>query len=283
MAGLKYYQYHIGDRSVMTRLMTFAQKGILSDMIDTYLSCGKPIGTHWVANMKRVAGEEDVDIVLSMCFVLDGDVYRNEWCDQTIADYEAMAEKNRRNAMKRSQKSQQEPSGNRVESDSQPSGNPVDTLTNKPINQGTNIEVLPDGSTCGNSCADAPELPPEQEAEPQLNGVEKPLKQQNCPTKEIVDSYNEILGPWLGRVREVTPSRRTAIRARWLDVIRVCGVSDRETSIVATRAYFEKIARSNFLMGRVEGAGRKWKADFDWILKSDSFTKIYEGKYDNQR
>lgn len=278
---MNYYDHNIGDFAAMTQGLDFEGVGICIRLLDRFMLTEKPIKTQWVSLAFPKELHEKVFLVLSGLFeeVEDGWVY--EPFVEVLERYAANRLKNQENGKKggRPRKTQQNPMGSSGFS-TETQTEPIQKATNnqEPI---TNIEVLPDGSTCGNSCADAPELPPEQEAEPQL--IEKPLKQQNCPTKEIVDSYNEILGPWLGRVREVTPSRRTAIRARWLDVIRVCGVSDRETSIVATRAYFEKIARSNFLMGRVEGAGRKWKADFDWILKSDSFTKIYEGKYDNQR
>lgn len=280
---MNYYDHNIGDFAAMTQGLDFEGVGICIRLLDRFMLTEKPIKTQWVSLAFPKELHEKVFLVLSGLFeeVEDGWVY--EPFVEVLERYAANRLKNQENGKKggRPRKTQQNPMGSSGFS-TETQTEPIQKATNnqEPI---TNIEVLPDGSTCGNSCADAPEFPHEDEAEPQLKGVEKPLKQQNCPTKEIVDSYNEILGPWLGRVREVTPSRRTAIRARWLDVIRVCGVSDRETSIVATRAYFEKIARSNFLMGRVEGAGRKWKADFDWILKSDSFTKIYEGKYDNQR
>lgn len=281
---MNYYDHNIGDFAAMTQGLDFEGVGICIRLLDRFMLTEKPIKTQWVSLAFPKELHEKVFLVLSGLFeeVEDGWVY--EPFVDVLERYAANRLKNQENGKKggRPRKTQQNPIGSSgFSTETQTEPNQKATNNQEPITN--NLEVLPDGSTCGNSCADASELPPEQEAEPQLNGVEKPLKQQNCPTKEIVDSYNEILGPWLGRVREVTPSRRTAIRARWLDVIRVCGVSDRETSIVATRAYFEKIARSNFLMGRVEGAGRKWKADFDWILKSDSFTKIYEGKYDNQR
>ena len=276
---MHYYPHNIGDFALETRGLTYEQIGILVTLMDRYASTQLPITEAWVNVAYQESSKCQAIALLNAFFVQKDGGFVHPRLEQMIFDFEEKSKK-RSEAGKKGAKVRAK---DQLPSKCQEIDDQLPSYTNNQEPITNNLEVLPDGSTCGNSCADAPELPPEQEAEPQLNGVEKPLKQQNCPTKEIVDSYNEILGPWLGRVREVTPSRRTAIRARCLDVIRVCGVSDRETSIVATRAYFEKIARSNFLMGRIEGAGRKWKADFDWILKSDSFTKIYEGKYDNQR
>lgn len=112
MAGLKYFQYHIGDRSIMTRMMNFEQKGILSDAIDTYLSTGEPLTEKWVSIAKRMSSDGAVDFVLDMCFVKDGDVYRNAWCDQTIADFEAMSARASSSAKARWSKANKGGSGN---------------------------------------------------------------------------------------------------------------------------------------------------------------------------
>lgn len=280
---MHYYDHNIGEFAATIRFLSLEEIGIYVVLKDEYLRTGKRLACDRIANMMPPACEASLRRVLDRFFVLEDGFYVSEEFEKLLSEYAEKSSTNAENAKKGWEKRRKATRSQAKRCDSHEVAcetNDIACLTNNQEPLTNNLEV-PDGTSCGNSCADAHELPPETEDEPQL--IEKPLKQQNCPTKEIVDSYNEILGPWLGRVREVTPSRRTAIRARWLDVIRVCGVSDRETSIVATRAYFEKIARSNFLMGRVEGAGRKWKADFDWILKSDSFTKIYEGKYDNQR
>lgn len=276
---MHYYEHNIGDFAIETKGMSYEAIGVYMTLIDRYAATQSPITEAWVSIAFSGESKCLANALLDALFVKTDGGFVHPRIETLIKAYEDKSKKRAEAGRKGGLSRQKQSNESKCQANAKQVVSQPITNNQEPIN----TEELPIGSSRGNSCADAPEFPHEDEAEPQLNGVEKPLKQQNCPTKEIVDSYNEILGPWLGRVREVTPSRRTAIRARWLDVIRVCGVSDRETSIVATRAYFEKIARSNFLMGRVEGAGRKWKADFDWILKSDSFTKIYEGKYDNQR
>lgn len=151
---MNYYSHNIGDFAVETKYMTFEQKGLYIDMIDRYLSTGKPLDTHWVATIKRLASEGAVDAVLMLCFEeRDGSFY-NERCEKIIADYEAMAEKNRRNALKRSKKTTEteanKPLGNNGNGTSLPSGNPlatqsVATNNHKPrtINQECVIDTRP--------------------------------------------------------------------------------------------------------------------------------------------
>ena len=100
-----------------------------------------------------------------------------------------------------------------------------------------------------------------------------------CPVAEIVALYNKKLGPYLRTVRKMTPARAQAVRARWRDVAEIVESQDRATVMEGMSDYFDKIARSNFLMGRVPG--KAWRADFDFIFSQRGFTRIFEDKYAN--
>lgn len=100
-----------------------------------------------------------------------------------------------------------------------------------------------------------------------------------CPVTEIVALYNKKLGPYLRAVRKMTPARAQAVRARWRDVAEIVESQDRATVMEGMSDYFDKIARSNFLMGRVPG--KAWRADFDFIFSQRGFTRIFEDKYAN--
>lgn len=104
-------------------------------------------------------------------------------------------------------------------------------------------------------------------------------KAATCPVTEIVALYNQKLGPYLRTVRKMTPARAQAVRARWRDVAEIVESQDRATVMEGMRDYFDKIARSNFLMGRVPG--KAWRADFDFIFSQRGFTRIFEDKYAN--
>lgn len=97
----------------------------------------------------------------------------------------------------------------------------------------------------------------------------------NVPHGEIVAAYNEILAThglvavktklWAGSDRE------RALRTRWRE-------DPTRQSVDWWRGFFEHVAKSDFLMGRVEGP-RRWSADLGWLLKRENFVKVCEGKY----
>jgi hypothetical protein len=99
-----------------------------------------------------------------------------------------------------------------------------------------------------------------------------PLARPECPHKEIIALYHEIL-PQCPRVRVWTPARATALRNRWNE-------DPERQSLDSWRTFFEYVARCDFLVGRGTGA-RPFFADLEWMVKSANFTKIIEGKYAN--
>lgn len=127
---------------------------------------------------------------------------------------------------------------------------------------------------------DSADAPPEElelfDTEPLPVGGTKAAP---CPVTEIVALYNKKLGPYLRTVRKMTPARAQAVRARWRDVAEIVKSQDRATVMEGMSDYFDKIGRSNFLMGRVQG--KNWRADFDFIFSQRGFTRIFEDKYAN--
>lgn len=115
------------------------------------------------------------------------------------------------------------------------------------VPDGTTIEDSPDGESLS--------------AEPTVNAPDK------VPYQEIVNLYNSICVS-LPRVREVSDSRRKAIRSRY----RKYGMDDIEKVFRATEA-------SDFLSGR---NGRWTSCGFDWIMKPANFLKILEGNYSSE-
>jgi len=91
-----------------------------------------------------------------------------------------------------------------------------------------------------------------------------------CPHQKIISLYNEKL-PLLNKVKETlwNGARAKALVCRW-----------REDKERQTEDWWENlfisISHMPFLNGKND---RGWKADMGWILKSENFTKILEGKY----
>ena len=96
-----------------------------------------------------------------------------------------------------------------------------------------------------------------------------PDRKPSPPYSDIQTLWNSIAEECgIPQARDLTPSRKQAIRNRWS-----------ESSWRAN--YAEAISRirgSPFLRGN---NNRGWRADFDWFLKPGSVTKIIEGKYDS--
>lgn len=105
----------------------------------------------------------------------------------------------------------------------------------------------------------------------------KPAKQgkPDCPHQAIVALYHELL-PMCPGIRDWTPARAQALRARWNE-------DPKRQDLGYWRKFFGYVAESDFLTGRSSSAGRKpFLASLDWIVKAENFTKIREGRYHEQ-
>lgn len=106
-----------------------------------------------------------------------------------------------------------------------------------------------------------------------------PKRAPGIPMQKIVDTYNGKLGSQLGMCRQLNKQRQGNLRQRWADISRIVESKDPKEVLEGFAAFYDKIGRSNFLMGRAAD----FKATFDWIHNSTNFLKIYEGNYENGR
>ena len=113
-----------------------------------------------------------------------------------------------------------------------------------------------------------------------LNGEsDAPKRAPGIPMQKIVETYNAKLGSTLGVCRQLNAQRKGNLRQRWADISRIVESNDPKEVLEGFAAFYDKIGRSNFLMGRAAD----FKATFDWIHNSTNFLKIYEGNYENGR
>ena len=112
---------------------------------------------------------------------------------------------------------------------------------------------LPEGVQMYNKST--PEIEIEIEKELELPAAER------MDYKHITELYHSNC-PGLPKVRDLTDNRKKALKA-WGDMDEMAEV-------------FEKVGKSKFLNGDND---RKWKADFDWIIKPANRVKILEDKY----
>lgn len=94
----------------------------------------------------------------------------------------------------------------------------------------------------------------------------------DCPQQDIVNLYKQILPNGIQPLTW-TGSRANLLKARWRE-------SKKRQSIDWWQGLFEYITKSPFLMGQASSADRKpFTISLDWIVKSENFMKITEGKY----
>lgn len=108
----------------------------------------------------------------------------------------------------------------------------------------------------------------------------EPSQQKKAPPvpfKQIVEIYNAKLGDALGVCRQLNAKRQAWLRARYKDVSLAIGSDVTADVLAGFGQFYDKIARSDFLMGRKTD----FRATFDWIHQSSNYLKIYEGNYEN--
>lgn len=106
------------------------------------------------------------------------------------------------------------------------------------------------------------------------NEAEKVSKQKRtpCPHQEIIALYHEVL-PTCPQIRDWTSARSALLRARWNE-------DPRRQNLDFWKRFFEYVAKSDFLTGRISTPGRPpFVASLEWLLKPEKFTKVREGQY----
>lgn len=126
----------------------------------------------------------------------------------------------------------------------------------------------------------------------------------SCPYKEIIETFNVVLGNDLQPVDLSLPisyERRKLIKNLWrklfltrdkegkhtllAKLVELNGTPPTEKeAIFWFRRYFEYVRESDFLCGRVNrGAGDPWKANFNWLLNWKNVQKVLEGNYHDDK
>jgi hypothetical protein len=121
-----------------------------------------------------------------------------------------------------------------------------------------------------------PSLPPQpsspskgEEVSAGENEKKEARQGENLEIQEAISAWNELSGELnLPVCQKLTARRRAALKAR----LRDCG------GIQGWGAVLQKIRETPFFRGVND---RGWKADFDFVLREEKFTKLMEGGYAN--
>ena len=101
-----------------------------------------------------------------------------------------------------------------------------------------------------------------------------------CPQAAIRGLYSEVLHD-LPAIKRWGNNRQAALRARWGETARDKGWTSEAEGLAWFRRFFETVAASDFLMGRVEArpGHESWRCSIDHLLSPKGFTGVVEGKY----
>lgn len=105
--------------------------------------------------------------------------------------------------------------------------------------------------------------------------VKKDELSSHTPTERMdwgafMQTFNDMLSPGVPKLISMSQSRRDKVKA----IIKEYGKE-------AIMQVFDKIQKSDFLMGRTRKPNDTWKCNFDFIFSKSGFIKILEGNYDN--
>ena len=127
-------------------------------------------------------------------------------------------------------------------------------------------DICPDKSTDKNPPEIEIELKKELELEKK---IENPLVRERVPYDDIKDLFISTCTR-LPKIKQLTEPRKNRLKKIYFE--------EAEENIIFFKELFETVAKSDFLNGKSE---RRWRADFDWILKPANLIRILEGKYES--
>ena len=255
---MHHYRKNIGDYHKKAGRLSILQHGVYNLLIDAcydrerFPSRQEAVDWCWASTPEEVNA---VDFVLAKFFVLRDSVYVQTRIEEEIIAYRAFCEEQSKKGKKggrpkKTNGEENKPNGFCLE----PNGNPMET-------QCCENKTLTNNQLTNNH-------------QPKKNNTGNPVEPANassCPHAEIVKLYHELL-PELPSIRDLTPKRQAALRARWKSHKRFQDLS-------WWRDYFLTVKDSDFLMGRLPG--KTWQADFDFLIRAEKFQKIIEGGYQN--
>lgn len=267
---MNFYKRHIGDYIKDAAHLTLLEHGVYARLMDVYYTREAGIPDGQAARLIGARSKDEqqaVQNVLVEFFHLTDGIWLQNRCEREIEEANAQADKNRANGKKggrpKRTETEQKPSGFSVGSDSETQKNLSQTPDSR--HQTPEVHITTTDVVVVDSAPAADLL----DARPAKQG--KP----DCPHQAIVALYHELL-PMCPGIRDWTPARAQALRARWNE-------DPKRQDLAYWRKFFGYVAESDFLTGRSSSAGRKpFLASLDWIVKAENFTKIREGRYHEQ-
>ena len=281
---MNYVQFHIGDWLAGTRFLSLVEKGVYMELLMLYYSEERPIKRTNFDRITKGYTEEErqaFDYVIDEFFIEENDGFHHSRCDKEIATCREKSEKARRSVAARWKKSESKSNCKPNETRPNNERNTDELLTNnqEPITK-NHIDMDMVERDAIPPVADLSSVLFEEEREK----IKRPeCVAPECEYKKVVDLYHEKLASkGLPSVSMLSQARKSAIKGRWNDFVREEGFKTADEVLGGFEYYFDMVADSPFLMGRVDpsyGHSKRFNCTFDWLMKSANFLKVLEGNY----
>lgn len=238
---MNYYKRHLGDYARDTGHLTALEHGIYTLLLDWYYVNECPIPFDKAVRIAR-GNPEETQMVLEEFFKRGENGWIHSRADREIAEYTAKAERNRE----------------------------VGKLGGRPKKTQTVSKRNPDITL---ATSHKP-LEKKKEEACASSADEAPVRSDPIPYQRIADAYNRNLEK-LPKVRELNTKRRTLIRNAWHE-------NKARQTPEFWDAYFEECSANAFLSGEgpYTNGHENWRPSFDYLLRTDVVTKVYERAMD---
>lgn len=297
---MNYYERHIGDYIRDTVSLTMLEDGAYNRLLDQYYQSERPLPAdkkeiYRLARANSAAERKAVDYVLQRYFEATDEGYRQKRCDEVIEEFwerdqgkeskrENDRERQRRARERRAQLFDQLRAHGVVPAFNTPTRELQAQLSrvterdeSKDVTRDNTATQTPIPTTQHITTANAVVVDSDGAADLSLTLPEPKVGRPDCPHQAIIALYHELL-PMCPGIRDWTPARAQALRARWNE-------DAKRQNLDYWRKFFAYVAESEFLTGRARTTDgrRPFVASLDWIIKAENFTKIREGRYHNEQ
>lgn len=293
---MNYYERHIGDYIRDTVSLTMLEDGAYSRLLDQYYQSERPLPgdkkeIYRLARANSAAERKAVDYVLQRYFEQTAEGYRQKRCDEVIEEFwerDQGRESKRENDRERQRRARER----RAQLFDQLRAHGIVPAFNTPTRElQAQLSRVTDRDESQNVTRDdtatQTPLPTSQhittanavvvDSDHAADLVGSRRAKPECPHQAIIALYHELL-PMSPGIRDWTPARAQALRARWNE-------DAKRQNLDYWRKFFAYVAESEFLTGRARTTDgrRPFVASLDWIIKAENFTKIREGRYHNEQ
>ena len=256
---MHHYPMHIGDYQKDTAWCSMIEDCAYRRLLDHYYATEQKLPKeirklHNICRATTAAEKKAVETVVSNFFTETESGYSNSRCDEVIAGYQGLSERNREN-------------GHR-------GGRPVGSRNKKPT--GFSLGSPVGSQTVSQVVSQAEPKPNPEKRQPEtINHKPEPENTNTPPNPQRgLSLRDEVLARWnsidgVSHAKSMTASRAKALASR----------SKEPAWVENWQAAAEKVAASSFCRG---GGSTGWVADLDWFLRPDTVMKILEGKYDDR-